>query len=326
MRRSRERFAGLRNRGVFSWALYDWANSVFATTVMAGFFPVFFKEYWSAGTDAVTSTARLGLANALASAVFLIGAPVLGAIADSGAARKKHLAAFTALGALATAALWFVGEGDWQTAAAVYGLATIGFSGAIVFYDALLKTVSPAERLDEVSAFGYSLGYLGGGVLFSVNVAMTLSPATFGLSGPADAVRLSFLTVAVWWVAFSVPLFRNVAEPPSPGTVASAVASGLRSLVRTFPRLPRTPDGRPLPACLLLLHRRGPHHHPHGRGLRPVARLRGREPDRRTAHHSVRGLPGGVGGRSRGAPIRSENPPSTSAWRPTSWSPSTPIS
>ena len=234
MRRSRERFAGLRNRGVFSWALYDWANSVFATTVMAGFFPVFFKEYWSAGTDAVTSTARLGLANALASAVFLIGAPVLGAIADSGAARKKHLAAFTALGALATAALWFVGEGDWQTAAAVYGLATIGFSGAIVFYDALLKAVSPAEHLDEVSAFGYSLGYLGGGVLFSVNVAMTLSPATFGLSGSAEAVRLSFLTVAVWWVAFSVPLFRNVAEPPGPSAVASAVASGLRSLVRTF--------------------------------------------------------------------------------------------
>ena len=234
MRRSDERFAALRNRGVVSWALYDWANSVFATTVMAGFFPVFFKEYWSAGTDAVTSTARLGLANALASAVFLIGAPVLGAIADSGAARKKYLAAFTALGELATAALWFVGEGDWGTAAAVYGLATIGFSGTIVFYDALLKAVSPADRLDEVSAFGYSLGYLGGGVLFSVNVAMTLSPATFGLSGAADAVRLSFLTVAVWWVAFSVPLFRNVAEPPGPSAVASAVASGLRSLVRTF--------------------------------------------------------------------------------------------
>ena len=234
MRRTRERFAALRNKGVFSWALYDWANSVFATTVMAGFFPVFFKEYWSAGTDAVTSTARLGFTNALASAVFLLGAPVLGAIADSGGARKKNLAAFTALGALGTAALWFVGEGDWESAAAVYGLATFGFSGAIVFYDALLKSVSPQERLDEVSAFGYSLGYLGGGVLFSLNVAMTLSPEAFGLSGAAEAVRLSFLTVAVWWIVFSIPLFRNVAEPPSPSAIASSVASGLRSLMNTF--------------------------------------------------------------------------------------------
>ncbi len=231
MGRIRELF---RNRAVFSWALYDWANSVFATTVIAGFFPIFFKEYWSAGTDAVTSTARLGFANSLASAVFLIGAPVLGAIADHGSARKKYLAAFTGLGVLATAALWFVGSGEWGTAAAVYGLATVGFSGAIVFYDALLKSVSPVDRLDEVSAFGYSLGYLGGGLLFAANVAMTLSPGTFGLSGASEAVRLSFLSVAAWWALFSIPLFRNVAEPPSPAAAASAVLGGLRSLLRTF--------------------------------------------------------------------------------------------
>ncbi len=231
MGRVRELF---RDRPIFSWALYDWANSVFATTVIAGFFPVFFKQYWSAGTDAVTSTAQLGFANSIGSVFILIAAPVLGAVADSGASRKKYLGAFTGLGVAAAAGLWFVGQGDWSTAAIVYVLASVGFSGALVFYDALIMAVSPPARYDEVSAFGYSLGYIGGGLLFALNVAMTLSPATFGLAGAAEAVRLSFVMVAIWWLAFSIPLFRYVPEPPRVGAGASAVAAGLRSLGKTL--------------------------------------------------------------------------------------------
>ena len=231
MNRVRELFT---NRPILSWALYDWANSVFATTVIAGFFPVFFKQYWSAGADAVTSTAQLGFANSIGSVFILIAAPILGAIADGGASRKKFLAAFTGLGVAASAGLWFVGQGDWSTAAIVYVLGSIGFSGAIIFYDALIMAVSPASRYDEVSAFGYSLGYIGGGLLFAVNVAMTLSPGTFGLAGPAEAVRLSFLTVAAWWLVFSIPLFRYVPEPPRTDATASAAAVGFRSLAKTL--------------------------------------------------------------------------------------------
>ena len=237
MRRVRELFT---SRPIFAWALYDWANSVFATTVIAGFFPVFFKQYWSAGTDAVTSTAQLGFANSIGSVFILIAAPILGAVADGGASRKKYLGVFTALGIVASAGLWFIGEGEWTTAATVYVLASVGFSGAIIFYDALIVAVSPAERYDEVSAFGFSLGYIGGGLLFALNVAMTLSPETFGLSGPAEAVRLSFVMVAAWWLVFSIPLFRHVPEPPragdaaSAGSAASAFAAGLRSLAKTF--------------------------------------------------------------------------------------------
>ena len=223
-----------RSRPIFAWALYDWANSAFATTVIAGFFPVFFKQYWSAGTDAVTSTAQLGFANSIGSVFILIAAPILGAIADGGASRKKYLGAFTALGIAASAGLWFVGQGDWSTAAIVYVLASIGFSGAMIFYDALIVSVSPPTRYDEVSAFGYSLGYIGGGLLFAINVAMTLSPATFGLAGAAEAVRLSFVMVAAWWLVFSIPLFRRVPEPPRIDTAASATASGLRSLANTL--------------------------------------------------------------------------------------------
>ena len=231
MKRVRELF---KSRPILSWALYDWANSVFATTVIAGFFPVFFKQYWSADADAVTSTAQLGFANSIGSVFVLIAAPILGAIADAGGSRKKYLGACTALGIAASAGLWFVGQGDWSMAATVYVLASVGFSGAIVFYDALLVAVSPRARFDEVSAFGYSLGYIGGGLLFAVNVAMTLSPATFGLSGAAEAVRLSFLTVAVWWLVFSIPLFRHVPKPPRIHAAASSAAVGLRSLVKTL--------------------------------------------------------------------------------------------
>ena len=231
MGRVRELF---RSRPIFSWALYDWANSVFATTVIAGFFPVFFKQYWSAGADAVTSTAQLGFANSIGSVFILIAAPILGAIADGGASRKKYLAAFTGLGVTASAGLWFVGQGDWSTAATVYVLGSVGFSGGLIFYDALIMSVSPPSRYDEVSAFGYSLGYIGGGLLFAVNVAMTLSPATFGLAGAAEAVRLSFVMVAVWWLVFSIPLFRHVPEPPRIDAAASGAATGLRSLVKTL--------------------------------------------------------------------------------------------
>ena len=231
MKRVRELFG---SRPILSWALYDWANSVFATTVIAGFFPVFFKQYWSAGADAVTSTAQLGFANSIGSVFILIAAPILGAIADGGASRKKYLAAFTGLGVAASAGLWFVGQGDWSTAAIVYVLGSVGFSGAIIFYDALIMAVSPPSRYDEVSAFGFSLGYIGGGLLFAANVAMTLSPGTFGLAGPAEAVRLSFVTVAAWWLVFSIPLFRYVPEPPRIDAAASAAAVGLRSLAKTL--------------------------------------------------------------------------------------------
>jgi len=224
-----------QRRAVWSWAFYDWANSAFATTVVAGFFPLFFKDYWNSGVSAAESTLRLGNANALASLAILLAAPVLGAIADRSHGRKRFLAAFAALGVLATAALVGVAQGQWLTAAAFFVLASVGFSGSLVFYDALLPDVAAPEQLDRVSALGYALGYLGGGLLFGVNVAMVIAPAWFGLPGRAMAVKLAFVSVALWWAVFSVPLFVNVRERhkgPALGLSRAAVA-GLRQLSRT---------------------------------------------------------------------------------------------
>ncbi len=229
------------NKQVVSWALYDWANSAFATTVMAAFFPVFFKEYWNSGTDIERSTFQLGLANSLSSLVVVFLAPLLGAIADKGGSRRKFLFAFAFLGILATGCLYLVSEGAWILAVFVYALAAVGFSGANTFYDSLLVTVADRERSDFVSALGYSLGYLGGGLLFALNVTMVLHPQTFGLADATQAVRVCFLMVAVWWAVFSIPLWLWVEEstPTRPNKGWRAISAGYRQLIETFREIRR---------------------------------------------------------------------------------------
>lgn len=231
--------SALLKRPVLSWALYDWANSAFATTVMAGFFPVFFKQYWSAGTEATVSTFRLGLGNGVASALIALLAPLLGAIADRGGARVRLLMLFTVLGIAMTAGLYWVERGDWPLAVLFYALAAVGFSGSATFYDSLLLDVAVQGELDLVSGYGYALGYLGGGLLFTVNVLMTLNPGAFGLADAAEAVRVSFITVAVWWGIFTLPLLlfvreRGTATPLAP---LAAMRAGWRELWATLRQL-----------------------------------------------------------------------------------------
>jgi UMF1 family MFS transporter len=197
---------------MWSWAIYDWANSAYATTVMAGFFPIFFKQFWAADLPTNESTFWLGLSNAGAGLLIALLAPVLGAMADQGGLKKRMLLSFTTMGVLMTAALFLVGEGYWLLAVLIYAFGAIGFSGANIFYDALIVDVAEHKRLDRVSAFGYALGYLGGGLLFAINVLMTLHPDWFLLASNAEAVRWSFITVALWWALFTLPLASNVHE------------------------------------------------------------------------------------------------------------------
>lgn len=226
---------------VYSWALYDWANSAFATTVMAGFFPVFFKQYWCVSSDVTVSTFRLGLANSIASIVIVALAPVLGAIADRGSAKKKFLLFFSMMGIVMTGSLYLVAHGNWVPAVFLYVLGVIGFSGANIFYDSLLVQVASPKKVDFVSALGFAMGYLGGGVLFAVNVVMVLKPDFFGLSGESEAIRLSFISVAAWWAIFSIPLFLFVDEPKNQDrpTGLQAIREGFQQLYATFHEIRR---------------------------------------------------------------------------------------
>jgi len=207
----------LNNKPAVSWALYDWANSAFACTVVAGFYPLFFKQYWSEGVSVTDSTFYLGLGYSIASLMVMILAPLLGAMADHGGSHKRMLGSFMLLGAVCTASLALVAQGQWQWAIVLYVLASVGFEGANVFYDSLIVVISGRDKRHFWSSVGYSLGYLGCGLLFVVNVLMTLKPELFGLADAAEGVRWSFVTVGVWWLLFSIPLFLNVPSP-APGS------------------------------------------------------------------------------------------------------------
>jgi len=220
--------------------MYDWANSAFATTVMAGFFPIFFKQYWSYGVDVNMSTAQLGFGNAIGSLFVALMAPFLGAVADKGSIKKKFLLLFAYLGVLMTAGLFLVQKGQWGLAIFIYVMGIIGFSGANAFYDAILPSITGEDKIDYVSGLGFSMGYLGGGLLFLVNVVMTLWPPIFGLADAAAAVRFSFLTVALWWGAFTIFLIAWVPEKKSTPNLKNSeniFTAGFRQLVNTFKKI-----------------------------------------------------------------------------------------
>ena len=227
-----------RKKG-WSWAFYDWANSAFSTTVMAGFFPIFFEKYWSNPDNVDVSTFQLGLANSIASIVVAALAPFLGAIADRGSAKKKFLAFFAVLGLFMTGLLWMVDQGQWQMAIVLYILAAIGFSGGNIFYDSLLPSIASREKLDYVSSLGFALGYIGGGLLFMVNVLMYLNPDWFGLPDAPTAIKLSFVTVAIWWAVFTIPILYFVPEPNEKNSVPliKAFTEGGRELMQTLRRI-----------------------------------------------------------------------------------------
>lgn len=226
-------------RAVWSWILYDWANSAFATTVMAGFFPIFFKLYYSAGTDVTVSTAKLGVANTISSLAIALAAPILGTIADRGSYKKRFLALMTFIGITMTACLSWIHQGDWITASIIYAIANLGFGGCMAFYDAMLPLIAERKNIDYISSLGYAMGYLGGGVLFLFNVIMYQKPEWFGLADGTAAVQWSFLSVAIWWAVFSIPIFLWVQEPqaPSQGTILGHAREAFAELGATFSRI-----------------------------------------------------------------------------------------
>ena len=229
----------MNKKSVYGWALYDWANSAYATTVMAGFFPLFFKAYYSVDTDVTVSTAQLGIANSVSSIIIVLGAPLLGAIADAGSIRKRFLFLFAFLGILMSASLSLIGKGEWELAAIVYVLGNIGFMGSNVFYDAFLPSVASEEESDTVSGLGFALGYLGGGILFSLNVAMVQMPEWFGFADSAEGIRASFVSVALWWALFSIPMMLWVKEkkPTRKLNARQLSTLGYRRLLGTFAKI-----------------------------------------------------------------------------------------
>jgi UMF1 family MFS transporter len=238
---------GLHRPELRAWALYDVANSSWMTTVVQ-FFQIYIVVVGVAGGLSETQArARYAFASAIAITVIGLTGPLLGAIADYRGSKKAFLAAFLAVGASATAAMYFIGEGQWVFALTTFIIGKVCVTATLAFYNALLPSIAGPKEVDRVSTAGFALGYLGGGTLFLINALMVANPGRFGLPEGDLAVRLSFVSVAVWWVVFSIPLFRKVAEP-APRLEADEQAGenplviATRRLVETFRELRRYKD------------------------------------------------------------------------------------
>jgi UMF1 family MFS transporter len=234
---------GLGRPELRAWAMYDWANSAFVTTIVAAVFPIYYGTVAAAGLSEAVATYRYGIATAIALAVVAFMAPPLGALADVAGAKKRFLGLFQGIGLAATSSMFFIYRGDWPLALGLFVVANIGISGAFTFYDSLLPHIARKDELDRVSTAGYALGYLGGGLLLALNLLWLQKPQWFGLADSEAASRLSFLSVAVWWFLFSIPLFRRVPEPigqfkadDAPGRL---VATSFRRLAGTLRDLRR---------------------------------------------------------------------------------------
>lgn len=229
----------LHKRAISAWTMYDWANSAFATTIMAAVLPVYYTSVATAGLPANIATAYWGYTSSISALLAAIISPILGAVADFSGAKKKFLTIFMALGVTGTALLYFIQSGDWLLASLFFTFGNIGFAGSLVYYDALLPHVARPDEIDQVSSRGYAMGYIGGGLLLAINLAMIMIVPELVPSIDASLMtRLSFVTVAVWWAVFTLPLLLHVKEPPRrihPGEENyRPVQASLKRLVQTF--------------------------------------------------------------------------------------------
>ena len=193
------------NKATLSWALYDWANSAFATVVLAGFFPILFKDYWGNQLEDTQISLLLGIAASLSGLLLVLAAPVIGYLADLKAVKKPYLAICVFIGSLATIAFAFINEGAWQAAIVCYVLSVFMFMAGNVFYDALLVSVTSPAYYNRISSAGFALGYLGGGIALIVSVLVIWQSGI-------DKMQDTFAGIGIWWLLFSIPLFLFVSE------------------------------------------------------------------------------------------------------------------
>lgn len=223
---------------VITWALYDWANSAFALSVLAVLFPLVLGNYWGVDDGGSASTLRLGWITFAASLVVFLAAPILGTIADAGGYRKRFLIFFAIVGAVATASLGLVGKGAWPIALGLYLIASVGYYSSIVFYDSLLIDVTEPRNFSFVSTLGFSVGYLGGAALLALHLWMLKSPQTFGLESATEAFSYAFFSVGAWWLLFVLPLVFFVPEQHSATEVAShPIRAAYRELKSTIQKI-----------------------------------------------------------------------------------------
>ncbi|HUC92520.1 MAG TPA: MFS transporter [Paenibacillus sp.] len=234
----------MERKTIRAWIMYDWANSAFVTTMLAAVMPVFYESVAGKGLADNTAENYWGFTQTVATLLVALLSPVLGAIADYRGSKVRFLGVFMLVGALASVASALIGEGDWLLASVLVIIGTVGYAGGNTFYDALLTDLVPLENRDKVSAQGYAMGYIGGGLLLAVNVVMIQGWEMLGFPDQTTATQLVFVTVGIWWLLFSIPLFRSVKDRPRNRgmKLGAVVRTGFGNVARTFRNIRRYPQ------------------------------------------------------------------------------------
>jgi UMF1 family MFS transporter len=287
----------LKKKAIRAWTMYDWANSAFATTIMGAVLPNYFSAF-IAGENSLT---LWGYTVAIGSLIAAAISPVLGAIADFRGSKKVFMGVFAVLGIIATALMFFIRTpGDWLLACVLYILGTIGFAGSLVFYDALLPHVAEPDEMDMVSSRGYAMGYIGGGLLLLINVAMifagpSLLPGMNSADATALMMRLSLASVAVWWAVFSIPIFRDVKEPArkwKPGEEQLNVLTvGFSRFFKALKEIRKFKDLFIFLLAFFVIRQRHRYDHHHGGGVRFRSGIQLHHPDRNAAAGAIVAAP-----------------------------------
>lgn len=226
--------------------MYDWANSAYATTVLAAVLPIFYSSVAADGLPKNTAASYLAYTHAIGMALVALLSPLLGAVSDLSGKKTSLLTCFSLLGMAATAGFALVERGDWLMASALLVLSTIGFAGSNSFYDSMLPDLVPSEKRDEISAKGYAAGYVGGGLLLAVNLVMIQMPSVLGLSDSLAGTRLAFISVGLWWLVFALPIMRRVPNLPRQSkeklNAAGYMRAGVRRIAGTYRDIRRYPQ------------------------------------------------------------------------------------
>lgn len=195
-----------------SWILYDVGNSAFVLVIVTSIMPLFFKEVASKGIDTVISTSNWAFANAIASLMLALSAPILGTLADYKGVKKKFFLSFLFLGLCSTFLLTTVAEGAWLLCLLIFIFARVGFAGANIFYDAFLPDITQPDKMDSVSTNGFAWGYIGSVIPFLIVITIIyLGMKSSGVSTmPPLHAKIGFTVVGIWWLLFSVPFIKNV--------------------------------------------------------------------------------------------------------------------
>lgn len=233
-------------RAVRAWITYDWANSAYATTVLAAVLPVFYASVAAASLDADTAASYLAYTHSVGMLCVALLTPLLGALSDLSGRKGDFLRVFTLIGIFSTLGFSLVGEGDWLFASILLVVSTIGFAGGNTFYDAMLPDLVPTREREMVSSKGYAYGYIGGGILLAINLLMIQQPGWFGLENTLAGTRLAFISVAAWWLLFSIPIFRHAPRRPAstdrPSSWMGYANMGVSRLRGTFSQMRKFPQ------------------------------------------------------------------------------------